>query len=1346
MTIVNTTTPGDGKRHVEEIHRFLLTPDLASTEADFYSVQSKRLEGSCHWVASQPWFTHWEQGGLESNSQVLWLNGLPGTGKSVISTYIIETIKQSGNPCYYYFFRSSDVSKRSLERCLLSIAYQISLEDQSVRDKLRQLNDSHFRLLGAELLLLWQKLFISSILPIYEQKRLPLFLVIDALDEAENAMPIFSLLNTLRHIPTLRLCLTSRPSVEFEQQFSLLVNKVDISSYRITQKDNMADIISLVKTTLSTLPLLGKVRRQIVDKIIQKSEGNILWVALVSKQMLKAGFSEESMMQVLTQVPPGMDQIYADILTKMKAFPPKQKEIARWIISWTLSSFQPLRVSELQEALQFRPPAEHVEALEYWVAELCGSFLVVDREKSVQPIHTTAREFLLADTTTEYVISTATHLHISQVCVELMLKTNHRPSITAFSNNMGPPPIGNGCNYNLWRYAVFWWSDHLVLANSQDEATFNWVMRLLKSPAMLGCIREVAESGDLHPLVRMAKNLKQYINCLDSKDLTARKQDLKFISMWTMDFIRLTTEFGENLIRFPSMTETLIAPFCPTSSAIYERFGTREGGMSLLGDVSTKWDTRLACLTTPTTSHSVAKKVSSSNKLVAVGYQDGHLSVWNTTTALLVHELDLTEPITCLTFNNSGTCIVAGGRTKIKFWTASTASELLVLSVADDLILLAFSPDDHFIFCIFSNNKLTVYNADDGSVVSEFNWAQEELSANVIATSPICVSLNSSRTRMALAYRGLPVSLWDTEEKMYLKKFRLAGCTSANHDHGQRGFPSRPHDSATALEFHTLTNELFIGYSAGTLVKWDTDTNDQVTAGIPADAHIIKCGPDGTIIITGNSGGQIRVWSAATLELLFNVDEDDGAVGGLCFSPDGSRIFDVRRVYCNVWEPEILLRGVKIYRETRAPSPISPGNNYAFTESMSVTCICPSPTGKYFLAGTDSGSVVLYSLTSGKKLKILYSHAYSTEITTISWSKDGQIIATGDNTSEVFVYRLTITNPTAENWPEPASYDEMESDEDRSAVQAFESSLKISVTRLLNGRAKVAGRVGGSITSLLIHDNNDLLIASTLSSDSVWKLNATPIPVTRYSKPLDGCLAMNYEFPRSRQLLRYPNDGELIVIVDSESVRVRTWGSISIKVEQCRDSPDPETNCDELGDNVFSLHTLFNITTPEQENSELEGSCISKIGMTNVLVTCVNVSRVGRVGRHREIRVCNLDQVISQSGDVRYVMLLGTSVKNTKIQSLLGVVGRKLYFLDVRGWICSKDIDLETLVHKETRHTDQLHTFDMWFFLPRGKVTPEMSATLSRAVVWKKDVIFTRKDKVIVVRRGLRGQGRQISS
>ena len=1368
IILESTLIPGDRKQHVEKIYQFLLTPNLAATEADFYSLQGKRLEGSCQWVTQQTWFMHWQQGRLESQSDIIWLNGPPGTGKSVISTFIIDQIRQSGHSCYYYFFKSSDASKRSLERCLLSIAYQISLTERAVRDRLLKLHDTQFHLLGTELLLLWQKVFVASILPIYEVERLPLFLVLDGLDEAEDSHSIFSLLNTLRHLRYgLRLCVTSRPSVEFAHKFSRLGDQVRIATHRISAKDNIGDVTCLVEATLSGLPLSTDVRRQILDSVIQKAEGNILWVEMVSREMLEAGFNEESLLQVLQHVPPGMDQIYANTLARLKALPPRQEEIARWIILWTLSSFQPLRLPQLQEALQFGPPAEKVEALEHWLTKLCGNIVVVDQEKRVQPLHATAREFLLADTTTGYAITANTHLHIAKVCLESILKSNQfhnarkmQSKSKALENVESTDPeeklAAISEKINLWTYAVFWWSDHLAAASSQDAdlAVFELLTRVLKSPKFMDCIREIAESGDLHPLVRTAENLKRYTNCLDITAIAERKHDLKIIGSWASDLRRLTTEFGVNLVRFPSLANTIVPPFCPRSSAIYRRFGAQERGIVLLGDVSIHWDTRLALLNPPNTTSYGATTVSASSKLVAVGYQNGLITIWNSTTALLAHEVNLGVPVSCLTFSHTGSCIAAGGRESIKLWNPSTAVEhwQLALHAAVVPVLLEFSDDDSLLFAIFRCNQLQVYNLEDCSVIAEFDWGGEKLSTNIVGEFPLCVSLNSQRTRMAAAYRGFPVSIWDIEKKIYLKKIRLA-CHDLSHRLVQRGgktgFTTYTHDSVQTIEYHSVTEELFLSYMDGTFVKWDPETNEQVTSPINVNIHVMKCSPDGTLVVTGNSLGQIQFWSSTTLELLFTLEDDGDAVRKLCLSTDGDRIFDVRGVYCNIWEPEILQQGARIYRETRLSLPTpSQKHSHSFTPTnfMSVTCLCPSPDGSYFIAGTDNGRVILYSMASGKRLKILYSHCAFAEITSISWSKDGQFLATGDNTSIVLVYRVTILDGRTEITTEPlqANYGdfEIDSDYDDSNFHALESALEITATEILRGSAKVAGRHDGLVNSLLLSENNDLLMVSTLSADSVWQLNESIEVQKKNAKVVDSCLTICYGSENLRQLQQHPQDTNSIMIIGPESVRILSWSAVRSKIKsQEQRAPLLPVDYNSLRDEPLpsEYNTSTETNSSERKIWELERSCLGVMGNHDVLVTCLSTPRVGQPGRQREISLWRIEGTSDNSiVNIRPSASLSTSDTAITIHSLLGISAGRIYFFDTNGCLCSQDINLEELTPQKKADVSDLA---VWFCLPRGQVTPGLSSIISCAIVWNQDVVFARKEKVIVVKRGLRGQG-----
>ncbi|KAF8420169.1 hypothetical protein BGX38DRAFT_1241172, partial [Terfezia claveryi] len=329
--------------------------------------------------------------------------------------------------------------------------------------------------------------------------------------------------------------------------------------------------------------------------------------------------------------------------------------------------------------------------------------------------------------------------------------------------------------------------------------------------------------------------------------------------------------------------------------------------------------------------------------------------------------------------------------------------------------------------------------------------------------------------------------------------------------------------------------------------------------------------------------------------------------------------------------------------------------------------------------GTDNGQVILYSLASGNKLKALYNHGASAEITSIAWSGDGSLIATGDNTSKVFVYQLSIatehTNMAAEV-PDP-SEDGSDSDYEDSNFQVFELSLIITATQLLKGAVKVAGRLDGFITSLLIADygGNALLMASSKNADAVWRLSKNSTAAKKVTKPVGSCLIICYGIARSRHLLQHPNNKDFFLTVDPESVRIRSWPSVQKAISGSHGDQNK----------IFALHSSAEGNSLDQEVFELEGSSLSETS-GKVLVMCISKSRVSQVGRQREIWVWKLDgNITTNSGNIHLIMCLGIS----------RVFRQKLYFLDMRGWVCSKDITSEKHIDNKLPLKDELHDYEM---------------------------------------------------
>ena len=95
-----------------------------STEDDLNTIRSRVIEGTCQWISRRSEFVEWvEAPETPGNPRAFWLIGLPATGKTVLTSIIINHLQFLGHECQYHFFSASHQEKRTAEYSLRSIAY-----------------------------------------------------------------------------------------------------------------------------------------------------------------------------------------------------------------------------------------------------------------------------------------------------------------------------------------------------------------------------------------------------------------------------------------------------------------------------------------------------------------------------------------------------------------------------------------------------------------------------------------------------------------------------------------------------------------------------------------------------------------------------------------------------------------------------------------------------------------------------------------------------------------------------------------------------------------------------------------------------------------------------------------------------------------------------------------------------------------------------------------------------------------------------------------------------------------------------------------------------------------------
>ncbi|KAK4159781.1 putative nacht and ankyrin domain protein [Cladorrhinum sp. PSN259] len=111
--------------HLEKIRSWLKLPDPSR---NFNNAQALHHENTSQWFLNSEAYLKWKEAYLKGAKGSLWLNGIPGCGKTTISSSIIADLEQSAafSPSLiYFYFDFNDVEQQSFENALRSLVAQL---------------------------------------------------------------------------------------------------------------------------------------------------------------------------------------------------------------------------------------------------------------------------------------------------------------------------------------------------------------------------------------------------------------------------------------------------------------------------------------------------------------------------------------------------------------------------------------------------------------------------------------------------------------------------------------------------------------------------------------------------------------------------------------------------------------------------------------------------------------------------------------------------------------------------------------------------------------------------------------------------------------------------------------------------------------------------------------------------------------------------------------------------------------------------------------------------------------------------------------------------------------------
>lgn len=222
--------------YICRIEDYLSVPELPEVDYNFF--RDRWTPGTCQWILAHEAFTSWVEDSHQK-PRTLWVHGNAASGKSILSSFVIDHIVQFGTSSCYFFIRFTDQKKRGLSMMLRSLASQLAYMILSYAEKLRQLESAATDLKTADARNLWQWLFRQTLFRLSVDE--PIYCVIDGIDEAESPGSAVKLLSDL-HLTTvpLRILIVSRKTHEISTAFQKLAKQVHMES--ICTHGNLHDL------------------------------------------------------------------------------------------------------------------------------------------------------------------------------------------------------------------------------------------------------------------------------------------------------------------------------------------------------------------------------------------------------------------------------------------------------------------------------------------------------------------------------------------------------------------------------------------------------------------------------------------------------------------------------------------------------------------------------------------------------------------------------------------------------------------------------------------------------------------------------------------------------------------------------------------------------------------------------------------------------------------------------------------------------------------------------------------------------------------------------------------------
>ncbi|KAI9148367.1 26S proteasome non-ATPase regulatory subunit [Paramyrothecium foliicola] len=446
-----------------------LTTPSQNRHRESLSIKVRQEEGARE-LLQRPEFRDWT---TAARGVTLWCTGLPGIGKTIYASYIIEALRkrrsEDNSGLAYIYFTYKDAELQTPVNIIASILQQLISQSPADAHSLVNLHAQHVgentRPSVGEIVSLLQDVF---------RRFSKVYVIVDALDECSDV-------DDARPLPDLEKLLDDAIHIEVE------ASPTDIENYLGQRLESTRSIqIHLAQDSL--------LQETIVSVILEKVNGMFLMARLYLDTLVNKT-TRRKIKSALETLPEGLDSIYEELMVRVKLQNPKDHaELAVRVLGWIFHTARPLTVTEIQTALAIEQgdsslDEDGIPNRDLLVSICAGMVMINNTGDTISLVHYTAQEYfqrsgkrLLDHANKDIAATCMTYLQFDSFNYEI----SDLSSKDVFFELLKDHP--------LLGYAAQHWGDHLRQAG--DKEANEQAIEILEDEDKVHLICWLKESAD----------------------------------------------------------------------------------------------------------------------------------------------------------------------------------------------------------------------------------------------------------------------------------------------------------------------------------------------------------------------------------------------------------------------------------------------------------------------------------------------------------------------------------------------------------------------------------------------------------------------------------------------------------------------------------------------------------------------------------------------------------------------------------------------------------------------------------------------------------------------------------